>query len=278
MAAGGATGHAGSTTTIRSRGNLKSQDASGAEPVDIGLLFDLTYDLFVTGKRQPSNTRAQNVNTIDEVPDSSWFTNRIAREFTAAEIARGPALGTPPAPERWVIIREKTAGVNPGFTATDANGETWFLSFDAPESPDGSTAEVVVASKLFWGLGYNQVEMFLTTLDPATVVDRSGGDQTAPVRRTDRVHARRPRRDAGAGGAQPRRHVSGRGRDACCPGRSSAASAMRARAPTIRTTSLRTSTAASCARFDVFGAWTNLTDLRATNTLDTVVTENGRTS
>jgi hypothetical protein len=27
----------------------------------------------------------------------------------------------------------------------------------------------------------------------------------------------------------------------------------------------------------VFGAWTNLTDLKAANTLDTVVTENGRT-
>ena len=27
----------------------------------------------------------------------------------------------------------------------------------------------------------------------------------------------------------------------------------------------------------VFGAWTNLTDLKATNTLDTLVTENGRT-
>ena len=80
----------------------ESQDASGAEPFDIGLLFDLSYDLFVTGKRQPSNTRARNVNTIDEVPDSSWFTNR---NVTAAEIARGPALGTPPAAERWVIIR-----------------------------------------------------------------------------------------------------------------------------------------------------------------------------
>ena len=190
----------------------ESQDASRAERVDIGLLFDLTWDLFVTGRRQPSNTRARNVNTIDEVPDSSWFTNRVgARAITADVIARGPALGTPPAPERWVIIREKTAGVNPGFTARDANGETWFLSFDAPESPDGSTAEVVVASKLFWSLGYNQVEMFLTTLDPDRGHDRSACDQAAPFRRTDRVHAPRPRRDAGTGGAQPGWHLSGRG-------------------------------------------------------------------
>ena len=226
-----------------------TQDASRAEPVDIGLLFDLTYDLFVTGKREASNTRARNVNTIDEVPDSSWFTNRIgARAVTADEIARGPALGTPPAPERWVIIREKTAGVNPGFTARDANGETWFLSFDAPESPDGSTAEVVVASKLFWALGYNQVEMFLTTFDPAPGRDRSRGDQSGAVRRTDRVHARTTSTRCWNGRRATRMAPIGPRRDACCPGRSSAASATRARAPTTRTTSSRTSTAANCAR------------------------------
>src|SRR5262245_3602896 len=148
----------------------ETQDASGAEPVDIGLMYDLSYDLFVSGRQQSSNTRARNVNTIDEVPDSSWFTNRAGtRPVTVDEIARGPAVGRPPAPDRWVIIREKSGGVNPGFTARDANGETWFLSFDDPDSPDGSTAEVVVASKLFWALGYNQIEMFLTTFDPARV-------------------------------------------------------------------------------------------------------------
>ena len=68
---------------------------------------------------------------MDEVPDSSWFTNRIgAAPVSTDAIARGPLAGAPPAPERWVILREKSAGVNPGFTARDANGETWFLSFD----------------------------------------------------------------------------------------------------------------------------------------------------
>ena len=37
------------------------------------------------------DVRALNVNTVDEVPDSSWFTNRIGRrDMTVADVAQGP--------------------------------------------------------------------------------------------------------------------------------------------------------------------------------------------
>src|SRR6185295_19670041 len=108
-----------------------TEDASGAQPWDIGLLYEISYNLFVSSGYRPSNSRAQNINTIDEVPDSNWFTNRVGtRALSDAEVARGPEIGRRPAPEKWVIIREKTAGANPGFTAKDANGDTWFLGFD----------------------------------------------------------------------------------------------------------------------------------------------------
>ena len=55
-------------------------------------------------------------------------------------------------------------GAAPGFTAQDANGQTWFISFDAPVNPEGATGAVVVATKIFWALGYNQVEYFLTEM------------------------------------------------------------------------------------------------------------------
>src|SRR5262245_11958361 len=67
----------------------ESQDASKAEPWDIGLMFELSYNLFVSSRHVSSNTRAGNLNTIDEVPDSSWFTNRIgSTALTTAEIER----------------------------------------------------------------------------------------------------------------------------------------------------------------------------------------------
>ena len=254
----------------------ETQDASGAQPVDIGLMYDLSYDLFVSGRQPASNTRARNVNTIDEVPDSSWFTNRVgARTISADELASGPAVGQPPAPGQWVIIREKSGGVNPGFTARDANGETWFLSFDDPDAPDGSTAEVVVASKLFWALGYNQIEMFLTTFDPARItIDpkatkrRPSGERTAFTRDDlDEMLERAARNPDGTYRAAAGRLLRGKilGGFRFSDTRPDDPNDL---VPHEHRRELRA--------LRVFGAWTNLTDLRATNTLDTVVNEQGR--
>ena len=101
------------------------------------------------------------------MPDSSWFTNRIgAAPLPVESILRGPNIGPPPAAEKWVIIREKTSGYAPGFTARDAAGETWFVSFDPPGNPQGATAALAIATRIFWALGYNQVETFITSVDP----------------------------------------------------------------------------------------------------------------
>jgi len=58
----------------------ESQNAAGARPEDIGLFYDLAYNSFATARRKPSGQHALNVNTIDEVPDSGWFTNRVVAE------------------------------------------------------------------------------------------------------------------------------------------------------------------------------------------------------
>src|SRR5262245_40833759 len=55
----------------------QSQDASKAAPYDASEMYELTYNLFINSGVKPSGLRAKNINTIDEVPDSSWFTNRI---------------------------------------------------------------------------------------------------------------------------------------------------------------------------------------------------------
>ena len=77
---------------------------------EIESLYDMMYNLFVTAGYTPSGTRARNLNTIDEVPDSSWFTNRIgSRRITTGEIASGPVAGDPPDPSHWVLLGKKTA-------------------------------------------------------------------------------------------------------------------------------------------------------------------------
>ena len=97
--------------------------------------------------------------------------------------------------------------LRPGSPRSDANGETWFVSFDPPSNPKGATGAVVIATKLFWALGYNQVETFLTKIDPRHVEI----DPKATVRRpngdADPLHAERSRRGARARRPEHRRHV-----------------------------------------------------------------------
>src|SRR4029453_6665773 len=119
--------------------------------------------------------------------DSSWFTNRIgATTVTVDDIVRGVNRGAPPDPSRWVILREKTSGAHPGVTARDAKGETFFLEFDPPYFPEGATGAVAVATKIFWALGYNQGEAYLTTFDPK----RIEFDPNATIRRPSGARTR----------------------------------------------------------------------------------------
>jgi hypothetical protein len=254
-----------------------SRDASGVQPWDIGLMYEMSYNLFVTADYKPSNTRAQNINTIDEVPDSSWFTNRIgSADVSAADLTRGPNIGPPPTPEKWVIIREKTAGANPGFTAKDGNGETWFLSFDRPSNPEGPTAAVVIATKLFWALGYNQVETFLTTFDPK----RAEIDPKATVRRPSGKRTPFTRDDMYAVLNKVARNADGTYRVAAgrvLQGKILGGFRYAGTRPDDPNDIVPHEHRRELRALRVFGAWTNLTDLKAGNTLDTLVTENGHT-
>lgn len=255
----------------------ESRSAAGAKELDIELFYEYAYNLFVNASRKPSNTRAGNVNTVDEVPDSSWFTNRIGTTAMTSEmLARGPNSDVRPSPEKWTLLREKSAGTNPGFTARDANGQTWFLQFDAPEFPEGSTADVEICTKLFWALGYNQVDTFITSFDPrhvdidpkATVKRPSGARTPFTPDDIDRVLERAARNADGTYRASAGRLLPGKviGSFRYEGTRSDDPNDL---VPHQHRRELRA--------LRVFGAWTNLVDLKAGNTLDTLVEENGRT-
>jgi hypothetical protein len=94
----------------------ETRDASKVEPWEIDLFWDLAENLFGDPGDKTPNVKARNVNTIDELPDSNWFTNRIlARQLSIEEVVRGPLTGSGPAPGTWSVIRPKEAGFAPGF-------------------------------------------------------------------------------------------------------------------------------------------------------------------
>lgn len=253
----------------------ESQDASKAQPWDIPLTPDMITNLFGEPGDPNVGTRAQNVNTADEVPDSGWFSNRIyARPVTAEEVAKGPNTGNAPANGRWTIVRAKSAGVAPGFTARDEKGQTWFISFDGKANPIAPTAAAMVATKLFHTLGYNQVETFLTTIRPENIeispeatVREHGRRRRITGKDLDDVFARSARGADGSYRAIAGRTVPGRvlGGFKYFGTRSDDPNDI---VPHEHRRELRA--------LQVFGAWTNLVDMKAGNTLDTVITENGR--
>jgi hypothetical protein len=157
---------------------VDSQDASGVEEREINLIYDtLENSVSWPGDRTP-NVRAQNINTIDEVPDSNWFTNRLgARAISADELLKGPDTVSGPAEGDWSVIAAKNDGVTPGFTVRDSRGQVWFIKFDPPGYRGMATGTEVVVTKLFWALGYHVPEVHLATLRP----DRLTIDDAATI-------------------------------------------------------------------------------------------------
>ena len=253
------------------------QDASGVQPWDIDLIWDLSYNTFARPGDPTPNVRARSINTIDEVPDSSWFTNRIlARSVSPDEAARGPLTGDGPAPGRWEVVARKSAGVAPGFTVRDQRGDVWFLSFDAAGYPEAATGALLVSNKIFWTLGYWQVENYLTTVrvdnldiaETATFESRPGHKKVMTRGDLEDVFSRAHRSADGSYRAIAAKAI---------PGTPLGGFRYHGTRPDDPNDVVPHEHRRELRALKVFGAWANLTDMKAGNTLDTRVVENGRT-
>lgn len=127
---------------------------------------------------------AANVNALDEVPDSSWFTNRIGMlPVTPAEAALGPCDPLEdPVPTPWRVVAGKPDGLNPGFTIVDAAGVRHLVKTDGAAQPDRATAADVIGALVHHAAGYhvpcNRVVYFRAgdlSLDPDARVRRTNG-------------------------------------------------------------------------------------------------------
>jgi hypothetical protein len=130
---------------------------------------------------------AVNVNAYDEVPDSSWFENRIGRaSMTADEMTRGPCgdrvLDPNAADGTWVIDQGKPNGANPGFRVNIPGVGKFLLKADMRDEPERATGATAIAARLYHAAGYfapcDSVVYFrpelLRLLPGLTVTDNSG--------------------------------------------------------------------------------------------------------
>lgn len=137
------------------------------EEIELSDLFDRFGHIFATPGSDES-LEALNVNTLDEVPDSSWFTNRHgARRMSIEELVRGPnTVEGPDVTEPWRIFKSKSQGLTPGFEITDGLGDRYIIKFDPAEAPELASGAELVSTKLFYALGYNTPENHVATFDP----------------------------------------------------------------------------------------------------------------
>ncbi len=101
--------------------------------------------------------RAYNVNALDEVPDSSWYVNRLSREaWDVARVARGPCADlNDELPGPWTIVGGKPDGANPGFQITDAAGVRYLMKTDGDLQPERPGAADVIGSLIYYASGYH---------------------------------------------------------------------------------------------------------------------------
>jgi hypothetical protein len=121
----------------------------------VAVSFVFATDLLDRALSLPDREPAWNTNALEEVPNSTWFENRIGvRPLSPMEAARGPDNSGPPRlPIR--IVSSKVGGGNPGFIIADSTDRKFLVKFDTPENPELQTAAGVIVGRIFWALGYH---------------------------------------------------------------------------------------------------------------------------
>jgi len=112
-----------------------------------GLFFRPVLRALKVEKFQPS----VNVNSMDTVPDSTWFRTKALP--SPAAMGRGACDGVPKpkAPFMLRLLRENPSAVQ----VTDANGKNWIFRVDETLQPERASTSSIVISRVLHGLGYN---------------------------------------------------------------------------------------------------------------------------
>jgi len=253
-----------------------TQNVTSIPDLEVDDFVDLTLNLFAKLGDPTPNVRAKNVNTIDEVPNSSWFTNRLGyRTMTAEEIATGPDTTPGPPRGRWTVISSKTDGISPGFTIRDATGQVWFLKFDPPGYRAMATGTEVAVTKLMWALGYHVPENHVAALWREDLTIGEGATFTPPggTRRAmqpgdiDMLLKHADREPDGSYRIVASRSLEGKpvGRIRFYETRPDDPNDI---VPHEHRRELRA--------YRVFAAWVNHVDVKSTNSRDMLVTDNGK--
>ena len=156
-------------------------DATKARPIEDTNGYDFVVNTF-GGPGERRDVRALNVNTVDEVPDSSWFTGRIGRQdMSLVEVVKGPDRTDRVSLDGWVVSGGKGSGVQPGFRMTDPEGQLYQIEVDPSSNPEMATGAEIIGTAFYHAIGYHVVEVYLADLDRASLVIADGATIRDPL-------------------------------------------------------------------------------------------------
>ena len=123
---------------------------------------------------------ALNVNTLGEVPNSSWYTNRHYHERLGLDALRaGP--GRPPSQEApWRVIGGGDETGRVVLDVRDGRGDRFTLKFDPVGFPELATGAETIAARLLYAAGYNVPDVHLVRFTRAQVLPPRGEGLAPP--------------------------------------------------------------------------------------------------
>jgi hypothetical protein len=130
----------------------------GTSMQKINALYDFAHYSFKYKNRAATDSLA--VNTLGEVPDSSWFTNRDTSSLSIEALKKGARVHEGPVPP-YTVVAAKTEGVSTGFRLRDSRGRLFFVKADPPSNPEMATAADVMGALFLYAAGYNVPENFI---------------------------------------------------------------------------------------------------------------------
>ena len=247
-----------------------------AEPAEHDL--SKSYEFLANSFRETARSfgPALNVNTLGEVPDSSWFTNRIGvHDMTLDEVLRGPDQVDGPAPGQWLVTGRPDSGITPKFKIKDARGDTYLIKLDPASNPELPSSVELISTKLFHAIGYHVPQDFVVHFRPDQLVVAPGAKirnnvgQRVPIQQAD-IHRwlrNVPKRSDGSIRALASLWV---------PGKVVGQFMFNGRRPDDPNDVFPHERRRELRGLRLFAAWLNHDDARAINSIDSYVEEGGR--
>jgi hypothetical protein len=124
--------------------------------------------------------RALDLNSIDEVPASTWFALHPAAAAPVALDHSGPLQ----------VLDARFDGPDPYFVVRDARGMRYWLDFDAPGAPERRTAAAVVSGRLLRAAGFPALDCDIDAIRREELVLAPGASRTGEFGGTDELTAK----------------------------------------------------------------------------------------